>query len=139
MFGAVFGDVFEAEARGQVEIELNGGELPRAPDGVDELDVDLGAVEGGFAGNGFIWNVELLHGFGKRGRGTLPVFGLASVIFRMSGIPIGKLHFEFVEAEIFHYGEGEVDTGFHFAFDLRGSTENVGVVLRETADAEQAV
>ena len=50
MLGAVFADVFEAEARGQIEIELDGGELPGAADGVDELDVDFGAVEGGFAG-----------------------------------------------------------------------------------------
>ena len=139
MLGAIFGDVFETETRGQVEIELDSGELPRAADGVDELDVDFGAVECGFASDSFIRNVELLHGFGKRGRGTLPVFRFAGVIFRVRGVPIGKLDFEFVEAEIFHYGEGEIDAGFHFAFDLRRRTENVRVILREAADAEQAV
>ena len=46
---AVFADVFQAEARGQIEIELHGGELPGAADGVDQLDVDLGTVERGFA------------------------------------------------------------------------------------------
>ena len=69
----------------------------------------------------------------------LPVFGLAGVIFRMRGVPIGKLDFEFVETEIFHDGEGEIDAGFDFGFDLRRHAENVGVVLREAADAEQAV
>src|SRR5271169_3798325 len=83
VLGAVFGDVFETEARGKIEIELDGGELPGAAEGVDELDVDFGAVEGGFAGDGFIRNVELLHGFGKRGGGALPVFRFAGVIFRM--------------------------------------------------------
>src|SRR6266403_226084 len=39
MLGAVFADVLQAEARGEIEIELHGGELPRASDGVDELDV----------------------------------------------------------------------------------------------------
>ncbi len=113
--------------------------MPGAADGVDELDVDFGAVERGFAGDGFIRNVELLHGFGKRGRGALPVFGLAGVIFRMGGIPVGELDFEFVETEIFHHGEGEIDAGFDFAFDLRRRAENVRVVLREAADAEEAV
>ena len=51
---AVFADVFELEARGEVEVELHGGELPQAAEDVDELDVDLGAVEGGFAGNGAV-------------------------------------------------------------------------------------
>ena len=53
MLGAIFGDVFEAETRGEIEIELDGGELPGTADGVDELDVDFGAVEGGFAGRWF--------------------------------------------------------------------------------------
>ncbi len=33
--GTIFGDVFEAEASGKIEIELHGGELPGAADGVD--------------------------------------------------------------------------------------------------------
>src|SRR6267378_2162914 len=35
MAGAIFGDVFEAEAGGKIEIELHGGELPGSTDGVD--------------------------------------------------------------------------------------------------------
>ena len=46
---AVFADVLQAEARGQIEIELDGGQLPGAADGVDQFDVDLGAVKRGFA------------------------------------------------------------------------------------------
>ena len=34
---------------------------------------------------------------------------------------------------------GEVDAGFDLVFDLLGGAEDVGVVLREAADAEQAV
>src|SRR6266702_1462155 len=139
MLGAVFGDVLQAEARRQIEIELHGGELPGAADGVNELDVDLGAVEGGFALHFLERNVYALHGVGERGGGAAPVFGLAGVVFRMRGVPVGELHFEFVEAEIFHDGVGEIDAGFDFRFDLRGHAENVRVVLRESADAEQAV
>src|SRR2546426_7346554 len=38
MLGAIVGDVLQAEASGQIEIELHGGELPGAADGVNELD-----------------------------------------------------------------------------------------------------
>ena len=47
---AVFADVFKLEARGQIEVELHRRELPQAAEHVDELHVDLGAVERGFAG-----------------------------------------------------------------------------------------
>src|SRR5260221_13751489 len=33
--GAIFADVFETEAGGEIEIELDGGELPGSADGVD--------------------------------------------------------------------------------------------------------
>src|SRR5882762_11548562 len=133
------GDVLQAEAGGQVEVELNGGELPGAADSVDEFYVDLRAVEGGFASHLFVRNVHALHGVGESGRSAMPVFGLAGVILRMRGIPIGKLDFEFVEAEIFHDGKGEVDASLDFGFDLRGHAEDVRVVLSEAADAEQTV
>jgi hypothetical protein len=32
---AVFADIFHAESPGQIEIELHGGQLPGAADGVD--------------------------------------------------------------------------------------------------------
>ncbi len=48
---AVFAGVLELEAGGEVEVELDGGELPEAAEDVDEFDVDFGAVEGGFAGD----------------------------------------------------------------------------------------
>ena len=87
----------------------------------------------------FVGNVDALHGFGERGGGAVPVFGLAGVIFRMRSVPIGKLDFEFVEAEIFHDGESEIHAGFDFGFDLRGHAEDVRVVLGEAAHAEQSV
>jgi hypothetical protein len=37
--------VLELEPLGEVEVELDGGALPLAPDRVQDLDVDLGAVE----------------------------------------------------------------------------------------------
>ncbi len=68
-----------------------------------------------------------------------PVFGLARVILRVLGVPIGKFDFELIEAEIFHDRIGEIDAGFDFGFDLRGHAENVSVVLGEAADAQKSV
>jgi len=48
--GAIFGDVFEIEALRQVEVELDGGELPQASDGVHQFHIDLGTVKRSFAG-----------------------------------------------------------------------------------------
>ena len=70
---AVFADVLELEALGQVEVKLHGGELPEAAEDVDELDVDLGAVEGGFAGDSVKGDVLAVErGLERVGRG-LPV------------------------------------------------------------------
>ena len=42
---AIAGDVLEIETFGQVEVELDGRQLPRPADGVLDVDVDLRAVE----------------------------------------------------------------------------------------------
>ena len=75
MAGAIFADVFQFEAPRQIEIELHGGELPRAADRVDQLDVDFRAVECGFAGNVFVGDVHALQRVGERGLRAFPIFG----------------------------------------------------------------
>ena len=69
----------------------------------------------------------------------MPIFRLARIVFRVRSVPVGKLDFEFVETKILHHREREIDAGLDFAFDLRGHAENVRVVLRKTAHAQQAV
>ena len=54
-------------------------------------------------------------------------------------VPSRKLDLELREAEGFEDGFGKIDAGGDFAFDLRGHAEDVGVVLREAAHAQQAV
>ena len=69
---AVFADVLELEARGKVEVELNRRELPEAAENVDELDVDFGAVEGGFAGDGLVGDALGLEHIVERAAGAVP-------------------------------------------------------------------
>src|SRR2546430_13738877 len=52
--------------------------------------VDFRAVEGGFAFHLFVRDIHALHGVGESSGGAMPVFGLAGVILRMRGIPIGR-------------------------------------------------
>src|SRR6516165_2423217 len=137
--GAIVADILEAEAGRQIEVELHGGELPGSANGVDELHVNLRAIEGGFAFHALEGDLHARHGIRESVGSAVPVFGLAGVIFGMLRIPVRELDLELIEAEIFHDGEGEVDAGFDFGLDLLRHTEDVGVVLRETADAEEAV
>ena len=139
MLGAVFGNVLQAEARGQVEIELHGGELPGTSDGVNELHIDFRAVEGGFAGDGLVRDVHALHGRGERGGRAAPVFGLPRIILGMRRVPVRKLDFKLVETEVFHHRKCEIDARFHLRFDLRRHAEDVRVVLGKAADAQQSV
>src|SRR5579875_3044496 len=107
---AVFANVLELEARREIEVELNGGELPETAEHIDQLDVDLGAVEGGFAGEGLKRKAAVGEHLLQCPFGVRPVLGRA-----------------------------EVKAGDDLAFDLFGRAEDMRVVLREAAHAQQAV
>src|SRR5580704_9390024 len=57
----------------------------------------------------------------------------------MPWVPIGELDLEIVETEVLHHRKCEIHAGFDFGFNLLRSAEDVGVVLSEAADAQQAV
>ena len=136
---AVFADVFELEAARESEIELHGGELPWAADGIHQLDVDLRPVERGFVGHHFHFDVETLGGVLERVFGDLPLLGRAVVFAAQAVVPGGKLGFIFVETESGERIDGELKAVHDFVFDLLGCAEDVRVILREAAHAEQAV
>src|SRR5262252_9840391 len=88
MFCAVLGDILQSEARGQVEIKLYRGELPRTPDGINELHINFWPVERRFALNLLERDIHFLQGIGECSAGAVPVFRLAGVILRMRRIPV---------------------------------------------------
>ena len=133
---AVFADVFEFEAGWEGEIELDCRELPEAAEDVDQLDVDLGAVEGGFAGDGFVGDALLFECAFEGADGQAPVFVAACVFYAVVGVPGGELDLELVETESLEDGLGKVDAGDDFTFYLTGHAEDVCVVLGKSADAE---
>src|ERR1700730_5307671 len=136
---AIFADVFEAETAREIEIELHGAELPGAADGVDELDVDFGAVEDGFTGNVFVRNALAVESSGEGALGVFPLLDGAGVIFGMLGIARGELDLVAIEAEGVQNGLDEIEAAFDFRFHLVTGAKNVGVVLGESADAEETV
>ena len=90
---AVFADILQPEAARQREIELHGGELPRAADGVHQLHVDLGPVERGFVGHHLGFDVQPLGRRCAARSRQLPLLGRAVVLAAGAAVPGGKLGF----------------------------------------------
>ncbi len=80
MRGVVRADVFEAEALGQIVIELHGAELPFAAEAILHHKVELRPVERCFARHGFVWNIHVRRHASQRGLGGVPVGGVAGVL-----------------------------------------------------------
>src|ERR1035437_5950382 len=136
---AILGDVLQAEPAGQGEIELHGGKLPLAADGVHQLDVDLGTVEGGFIGDRFGGDLQLIAGALQGAFGHRPLLGRAVVFAALAAVPGGKFGVVLFEAVRGQDIEGELEAIHYFVFNLVRGAEDVRVVLREAADAEEYV
>src|ERR1022692_1663251 len=95
---AVFGDVLQAEATGQGEIELHGGKLPLAADGVHQLDVDLLPLESGLVGDRLGGDLQLIAGALQGTLANRPLFGRTVVFSAGAAIPGGKLGVVLLEA-----------------------------------------
>ena len=123
----------------QSEIELHGGKLPQAADGIDQLHIDLGAVERRFIRNDGGVDAEAVAGLAQRAFGQFPLIGLAVVFAAGAAIPGGNLGFVFVEAESLQGVDGEIEAVHDFVFDLFRRAEDVRVVLSKAAHAQQAM
>ena len=102
----------------QVEIELHRGELPGTADGVDQLHVDLGTVEGGLVGNGLHLHVEPLVARSSALSAMLPLLGRAGVLAAGAAVPGGKLGFVLIEAVGRERVDGELQAIDDFVFHL---------------------
>jgi len=132
---AVFADELHGELFGQVEVELDGTGLPVPAEGVLDVDVDLGPVEGAAAGIDPVRNAEILQGLFQRGGGLLPPLRLPYCVLRAGGEKRGNV----TEPEDPPDVQGELQGGADFLPDLVGRADDVGIVLGEAAHAEQAM
>src|SRR5947209_20494794 len=129
--GAVFRNILELKALRQVEVELHGGKLPWPANGIHQLDVNLGAIKCGLAGNGFIGNAAPLERTLQRIDSEFPFVISAQEIFLVIGVPDAQLNIELVKAKCFEHGQCKIDASDNLVFDLLGSAEDVRIILSE--------
>ena len=103
---AIAGDVLEIEAFGQVEVELDGRQLPRPTDGVLDVDVDLRAVERTAALLGDVLEPAAIECSSKTFGGLIPQLVLTH---RLLGRASRELRLEILEAERPQHREHEVE------------------------------
>src|SRR6266446_4164810 len=122
----VFGDVLQTKSLRQVEIELDRPKLPGAADGVDQLHINLGAVESGLAGDNLVFDISALERVFQRAVAQLPLLLGTEKILVVFGIPSREFSLILVKAEVFENFQGEVHAAYDFVLDLLRSTKNVG-------------
>ena len=128
-------DVSQAEPLWQVEVELDGRDLPLASDGVSDVDVDLGAVECAAALVDLVVDPPVDEGRPQRLRGELPLLGFPDGL-----VGPGRQHdVVFCEAEAAEKEESQVEYAVYLVHNLVRPAEDVGVVLRHAANAQQAL
>ena len=127
--------VLELEALGQLVVELDRAELPRAPHEVLDLEVDLGRVEGALARVRREGDAVLLeHAAQRRLRRASQVSAVPTAFAGRRR----ELDRHLVEAEHAVDLADATDHAHHLGLDLVLGAEDVGVVLAERAHARQA-
>ena len=131
---AILADVLELEALGHVEVELRRIQLPRSTQRVLDVDVDLRPVEGAFA---FLDLVRQSVGLQRRAQvrlGSIPDRRVADGLFGPRAQIEARLEPEDVVDRPL-----ELEHAADLGLDLIWSTEDVRVVHRQLAHAQQAV
>ena len=133
---AIAGDVLEIETFGQVEVELDGRQLPRPADGVLDVDVDLRAIERAAALVGDVVEPAAIKRSSKTFGGLVPQLILTH---RLLGRASRELRLEILEAERPQHREHEIKQRHQLALDVLARGEDMAVVLGEATTAHQAV
>ena len=125
----------ELEALGHEEVELTGPALPRAPERVGDVKVDLRPVERAAAGVQLVLTAESVQCRRQRRLGLLPLLVAPD---RLRGLG-RELDPNVVETEVRVELIYRLANVGHLSGDLLLGAKDVGIVLGERAHAEQAV
>ena len=96
---SVLPHVIQVKPRSQVEVELAGRALPLAAKGVEQLDVDLGAVEHRLALGPLVGQADTVQGPDQRLFGQLPLLVTAEVLLMMQRVAHRQVNLELLEPE----------------------------------------
>ncbi len=132
---SVLGDITRVEPLRQDEVDLQRAALPVATDGVAQHEFQFRAVEGAFAGIEDDVEAGRLRGRQERALGLVPDRVAAGAHRR----PVGELHEIVGEAQILVDLVQQLAEADRLALDLVLGAEDMGVVLREIAHAQDAV
>ena len=133
VLGVVLADVGEVESRRRVVIELDGAELPLAPDAVGDLEVDLRAVKRAIARLQLVRTSQRVERAAKERLGAIPQDVIADPLRRTGREVRGVL-----EAHRAVHLVHERHEAFHFVGHLRLQTVDVRVILCELPHASEA-
>ena len=131
---AISADILKVKALGHLHIQLDRAALPGAAEAVFQMEVDLRAVERTVALVDDIGLAKLVERGDEAVCRNLPLLVRADVILRHGG----QLHVVLEAEERVHIVD-ELGHALDLVLDLIGRHEDVRIVLREAADAEQAV
>ncbi len=113
--------------------------MPLASEGVAHHEVELRAVKRRFAVLNHVREALVLGGLDDGLLGFVPVFGRADVLARILGVAQAHLGLKRRKIQSFEDVQHQVNHLHELVEELVRGTEQVGVVLRESAHAGQAV
>ena len=131
----VFTRVLHVEPLREREVALHGGELPQAPDRVAEVEVHLRPVEGALTLGLRVWQPVSLQSRHQRLRGASRHLGLED---RLPGKG-REVDDGVAEPERPMDLEGQIEHRQDLVHQLVGPADDVRVILRAAADAQQPV
>ncbi len=135
LLGAVLLGIFRVQPFGQDEVQLQGAALPGAADGVAQVELQLGAIEGAFAREQFDLHAGGARGAFQLGLGHVPHLVRAGPQVR----PQRQLDRVQVHVQVGIDRVEQLDELGRLFLDLFLAAEDVGVVLGEGAQAHDAV
>ena len=131
--------IFQAEALGEVIVHLDSTELPTAADGILNHEVKFRAIEGSFAL--YLASPETLLGASLDDGilSEMPVLVRADIFLLVLRVAQRYLYFEVLEIESLKDIEDDIHHLEELTLDLLGGAEEVGIILRKSAHASQAM
>ena len=139
MLLVVLACVLQLESFGQIIVDLDSTQLPTASNSILDHEIEFGTVEGSFAKFYFGWKTFLFAGFDDGTFSFFPVLIGADVFLFVVGVTEGDLRLEILEIKCLEDDKDDVHHLEELVLELIGAAEDMSVILRETADARQAV